>query len=182
MGYKSSVQQKNIAWYLPRPKPDKYKGGMPLHCENWLIELAQDLLGINPDEIRLLNLFCGMNQQGFRVDINPDVAPDLVVDAHEVSEHLDTKLFNVIIADPPYSNTESKELYGTGKLNYRKWTEQCDNVLVLGGLLIVYHKAIMPNPNPEKYQVLKRVFIGTRTNHVPRIAIYFQKGRVARKT
>lgn len=44
-----------------------------------------------------------------------------------------------------------------------------------GGLLIVYHKYIVPNPNPEKYEVVKRVFIGTRVWHLPRVAIYFRK-------
>jgi hypothetical protein len=60
-------------------------------------------------------------------------------------------------------------------LNYKKWTKQCDLILKEGGLLIVYHKYIMPNPDPKKYEVVKRVFIGNRTYHVPRVAIYFQK-------
>jgi len=25
-GYKSKTQEKNVAWFLPRPKPDHYKG------------------------------------------------------------------------------------------------------------------------------------------------------------
>ena len=44
-GYKSKVQEKNIAWFLPRPKSDHYKGGMPLHCEEWLIQLSKEILG-----------------------------------------------------------------------------------------------------------------------------------------
>ena len=33
-GYNAKTQtDKNIAWFLPRPKPDHYKGGMPLYCE-----------------------------------------------------------------------------------------------------------------------------------------------------
>jgi len=44
-GYNSKSQtEKNIAWFLPRPKPDHYKGGMPLYCEEWLIDLAEDIL------------------------------------------------------------------------------------------------------------------------------------------
>lgn len=172
-GYKSETQSKNIAWLLPRPKPDKYKGGMPLYCEEWLLQLGKDLLQNQTPDI--LNLFCGMNKQGFRIDINPDVKPDFQTDAHRFANNLNKDLFDLILADPPYSDEESKELYGTGKLNYNKWTEQCDKVLRPNGILIVYHKYLMPNPNPIKYEVIKRVFIGTRIRHLPRVAIYFRK-------
>lgn len=175
MTYKSKTQEKNIAWFLPRPKPDRYKGGMPLYAEEWLLDLARDILG--KKDVKILNLFCGMNKQGLRIDINPNVNPDWVSDAHDFVEplNLSDNYFDVILADPPYSDEESKELYGTGKLNYTKWTSQCDKVLRSGGLLIVYHKYVMPNPNPDKYEVVKRVFIGNRTYHLPRVAIYFKK-------
>jgi len=174
-GYKSLTQQKNIAWFLPRPKKDRYKGGMPLYCEEWLIQLAKDVL--HRQEIKLLNLFCGMNQKGVRVDIKKKVNPDYICDAHKVSGcFMPGNLFDVILADPPYSNEESKELYRTDKLHYKKWTAECDKILDDNGLLIVYHKYVMPNPNPEKYKVVKRVFIGNRTYHLPRVAVFFQKG------
>lgn len=170
---KSKTQEKNVAWFLPRPKKNRYKGSMPLYCEEWLIELAKDILG--KQDIRLLNLFCGMNKLGIRVDIKQEVNPDILCDAHIVSEHFEHNSFDVVLADPPYSNEESKKLYGTGKLNYKKWTGQCDLLLKEGGLFIVYHKYIMPNPNPNRYKVIKRVFIGNRIYHTPRVAIYFKK-------
>jgi len=177
------TQEKNIAWVLPRPKPDHYKGGMPLHAEKWLLMVAQDILGykgnpnVMPEKDKLLSLFCGMNKYGLRIDMNMEVEPDLCGDAHKLTTTLINpgEFYEIILADPPYSNEEAKELYGTPKLNYKKWTAECDKVLKPGGLLIVYHKYMMPNPNPEKYKVVKRVFIGTRTYHVPRVAIYFQK-------
>lgn len=172
MGYKSETQNKNIGWLLPRPKPDHYKGGMPLYCEEWLVELAQDILQIK--EYTLLNLFCGMNKLGVRVDINPEVNPDILYDAHKLSEVIHTQ-FDIILADPPYSTEEAKELYNTPPLKYKVWTRECDKLLKVSGLLIVYHKYLMPNPDPEKYVVVKRVFIGNRSYHLPRVAIYFQK-------
>jgi len=166
------VQDKNIAWFLPRPGKSKYKGGMPLYCEEWLMNLARNILG--KDDIKILNLFCGMNKQGVRVDLNPDVSPDYLYDVHKITEVLNDS-FDVILADPPYSNQEAEELYGTPKLSYKKWTAECEKLLIDGGLLIVYHKFVMPNPNPNKFQVEKRVFIGTRTYHLPRVAIFFRK-------
>lgn len=173
-GYKSPTQtEKNLAWFLPRPKKDRYKGGMPLYCEEWLIQLSKDILQNQNPEI--LNLFCGMNKYGFRVDIKPEVNPDLICDAHELSKHINNKTFDVIIADPPYSTQEAKEIYGTPPLKYKIWSAECDKVLKPGGIFIVYHKYIMPNPNPEKFFVEKRVFIGNRVLHLPRVAIVFRK-------
>ena len=174
-----TIQDKNIAWFLPRPKPDHYKGGMPLYAEKWLFELAEQILIKN--SAAKLNLFCGKNKRGWLVDINPEVKPDLLCDVHELTKYIhrnikgDLPQFDIILADPPYSDKESKELYGTPKLNYKKWTSEAEKVLRPGGLLIVYHKYIVPNPNPEIFKVVKRVFIGSRTYHVPRVAIYFQK-------
>ena len=187
-GYKSGTQQKNIAWFLPRPKSDHYRGGMPLYCEEWLIELANDILG---HKGLLLNIFAGMNKLGITVDIKKNVNPDICYDVHSLTDFFIKtpkeklpKPFNlipwentvdIILADPPYSTEEAKELYRTPKLNYKKWTTECDKLLKVGGLLIVYHKYIMPNPNPQKYEVVKRVFIGNRTYHLPRVAIFFKK-------
>lgn len=175
-----SVQDKNIAWYLPRPKPDHYKGGMPLYAEEWLINLASDILCIHRDKLRILNVFCGMNKYGVRVDLNEDVNPEFVGDIHKLSEFLPHREdFNVILADPPYSDEETAKLYNKKypKLSYRKWTEECTKYLADGGLLIVYHKQIPANPKPEVYSVVKRVFIGNRIWHLPRVAIFFQKRR-----
>ncbi|HDZ14571.1 hypothetical protein LCGC14_0579160 [marine sediment metagenome] len=170
--WESETQQKNLAWFLPRPKPPYYKGSMPLYCEEWLLGLARDLLG--KDDIKILNLFCGTNKQGFRVDINSEVNPDCICDAHKLADSVHQQ-FEVILADPPYSSQEAKDLYDTPPLKYKIWTAECDKLLSENGLLIVYHKFVMPNPNPEKYFVEKRVFIGNRPYHLPRVAIYFRK-------
>lgn len=169
--YNNEVQRKNVAWFLPRPKPDHYKGGMPLYAERWCLQLARDILG--NQEAEILNLFCGMNSEGFRVDINPEVNPDVICDAHELSKYVDRK-FDVIFSDPPYSDSEAKEIYGTPKLKYKKWTNEATKLLRPRGLLIVYHKYLMPNPDPTKYEVVKRVFIGNRVYHLPRVAVYFR--------
>jgi hypothetical protein len=179
-GYHSETQARNLAWFLPRPKPDHYRGGMPLYAEEWLLQLGRDIL--NNQEAKILNVFCGMNKYGFRVDINPEVKPDLLCDIHELSKHHNEK-YDIILADPAYSDDENSELFGSRnnglkklpKLNYAKWTSECTKLLNKRGLLIVYHKLVMPNPDPNVYTIAKRVFIGSRTLHLPRVAIYFQK-------
>lgn len=172
----------NTAYFLPRPKPDHYRGGMPLGCENILIKTAKEILSQQDKNLRILNLFCGMNKYGIRVDLNPEVKPDYLLDAHTCSKILLEKesRFDIILADPPYSNKEAVELYSNvdlPKLDYKVWTYECEKLLNPNGLLIVYHKYIMPNPNWARFKVVKRVFIGHRIFHVPRIAIYFQSKR-----
>jgi len=181
MTYRTENQKKNIAWFLPRPKRDHYRGGMPQGCEDWLIELAKDILCDRDREhnFRILNLFCGMNKHGIRVDLNPEVNPHYLIDAHYCSKIILEKeaKFDLIIADPPYSNKESKELYpevNLPKLDYGVWTYECEKLLNPNGILIIYHKYIMPNPNWARFRIVKRVFVGTRTYHIPRVAIYFQ--------
>ena len=147
---------------------------MPLHAEEWLIKEACEILDLKRAEI--LSVFCGMCEYGVRVDIKPEVNPHYIGDVHKLSEFLPEKLYDIILADPPYSTEESKEIYGTGKLSYRTWTKECDKYLRDGGLFIIYHKFLVPNPDPTKYEVVKRVAIFNRVWHLPRVAVYFRKG------
>ncbi len=177
--YHSVAQRKNLGWFLPRPNKSKYRGGMPLYCEKWLVELALDILCERDEEVKILNLFCGMNQYGTRVDLNPEVEPDYLLDSHECSEVLlkEEGKYDVILADPPYSNKEANMLYPDvklPKLDYESWTYECQRLLRPGGLLIIYHKYLVPNPNWARFRIVKRVFIASRILHVPRVAIYFQ--------
>ncbi len=174
----ASQTKKNLGWWLPRPQKNRYRGAMPLYCEDWLIRLAKDILhNPNPD---ILNVFCGICRYGFRVDINPDVKPDLVCDIHKLTTKIKDKKFDVILADPPYSNKEAEDIYGTPPLKYKKWTAECDKLLRKGGLFIIYHSRFMPSPRREDYVTVKRVFVAGIPNHAPRIAMYYKK-RIKRK-
>jgi hypothetical protein len=64
-----------ITWTLPRPAKSKYKGAFPLYFEANLLQL----LGW-PEKV--LHPFGSMAEYGTRVDINPDVHPDVLGDAH----------------------------------------------------------------------------------------------------
>jgi hypothetical protein len=118
-----------------------------------------------------------MNKLGVRVDLNPEVKPNYLCDIHKLSKHLDPILYDIILADPPYSDEETDKLYGEHlpKLNYSVWTKECDKFLRPGGLFIIYHKFLVPNPDPEKYMVVKRVAIFNRVWHLPRVAVFFKK-------
>ena len=192
-GYKSETQQINYLWTLTRPRPDHYKGSMPLWAEEWTFELAEDILrgetAFSSEDVLgrpldlksksdVMNVFCGMNKFGLRIDVNPEVKPDLNVDTHELSKHLDplTNQKWVIFGDSPYSRKENLELYGRDEdINYKKWSSECIKFLRQGGLFIVYHKITQPNPDPERFAIAARVGVVNRTGHGVRIALFFRK-------
>lgn len=187
-GYGAKSQtSKNLAWWLPRPSRYKYPGGMPLYCEKWLIDLAINILHLQRHP-KILNVFCGGCKYGFRVDLNPEVKPDLLWDIHKLTEKV-SEMYDIILADPPYSNTEVKEIYEAcdyidvkyPKLNYKIWARECHKLLKPGGLFIIYHKRFMPPPDKNDYLTVRRVFIGGIPNHTPRIAIYYKR-KVRKKT
>ena len=97
----------SLVWTLPRPAKSRYRGAFPLYFEQNLVQL----LGY-PE--RILHPFGGMAELGTRVDLNGDTEPDVVADAHDLP--FEDETFDLVILDPPYSDEESAELYGTPKL------------------------------------------------------------------
>jgi len=161
-----------LAWWLPRPKPDKYKGGFPLWFEEKLLSLygfdykSEDLKG------RILHMFAGMTKYGYRVDIKPDVKPDMICDCHNLPDEWTNK-FDFVIIDPPYSTQESKDLYNTGPLSYRKYITEAVRVTKPNGYIAAYHKVKLPRPDNTIHDRI--IVIITRTWHLARICCVFKK-------
>lgn len=152
-------------WYLPRPrKKDKYKGGFPLHFEKRLFKLYN-----YPEKI--LHPFGGKAEYGLKVDINPEVNPDIVADAHSLP--FDDNSFDFVLCDPPYSDELSKTLYNTGKLNWNKWTAEAVRVTKKGGFIALYHWHMSPRPKGTIYDRI--IVIITRIKHFARICVVFKK-------
>jgi len=161
----------NITWILPRPKPDRYKGGFPLWFEEKLLRLYG--YDYNYDlKDKVIQLFAGMTKYGYRVDLNPDVNPDYIGDAHNLPSEW-TNRFEFAICDPPYNNGYSKGLYGTGKIVYKKYIAEAVRIVKPGGFIASYHWAMTPRPDGTSLH--RRIFIGTRIWHRPRVCIIYQK-------
>jgi len=160
----------NIIWILPRPKKCKFKGGFPLHFEKKLIRL----LGFNEkkDKNKIFHPFGGMAEYGLKADIDPIVKPDYIADAHNLNM-IPNNHFNLVICDPPYNNRLSKKLYGTGKINYSKYIAEAVRICKPKGFIASYHWTLTPRPKGTSYY--KRIFIGTRIWHRPRICCIFKK-------
>lgn len=65
-------------WVLPRPRPDAYVGGFPLHFERKLWRLLGE-----PEKV--LHPFGGLAEIGDRVDLNATTSPTFVGDAHDLA-------------------------------------------------------------------------------------------------
>ena len=86
------------------------------------------------------------DEGSFRVDIKPEVKPDLVCDATETG--LDDESFDVVIIDPPYSKELAKNMYGTEKYfkGIDSFTKEASRITKNGGLIITL-----------SYQIPKRI-------------------------
>jgi SAM-dependent methyltransferase len=153
-----------ITWTLPRPAKSKYRGAFPLHFEHNLVQL----LGY-PEKV--LHPFGGRAEIGTRVDIDPTVQPDVTADAHALP--FEDESFDLVILDPPYSDDQALDLYGTPPLRPRVYTAEAVRVLREGGWLAVYGDREPARP-PRTNHTL-RIVVVLRPNHRPRICMVFQK-------
>lgn len=158
----------SLAWVLPRPRRSKYKGGFPLHFE---IKLIREL-NLDPEKHKILHPFGGHAEHGIRVDINPDVKPDVVGDAHSMHMFKNNE-FDLVILDPPYTDEYSKELYGTGKLSFKKYTTEAVRVTKPGSYIAMYH--FLATPRLDGTKLVMRIFLETRIWHKLRCIHIYQK-------
>jgi ubiquinone/menaquinone biosynthesis C-methylase UbiE len=153
-----------IVWVLPRPRKNKYKGGFPLHFEKKLWrELGYPKKVLHP--------FGGMAEIGERVDINPNIKPDYVGDAHNLN--IKDNQYDLVVLDPPYNDEQAQKLYRTPKLRYKIYINEAVRVCKSGGFIAMYHWVMTPRPKGTKYYM--RIVILTRVWHRPRVCCVFQK-------
>jgi ubiquinone/menaquinone biosynthesis C-methylase UbiE len=138
-------------------------GGFPQWFEKKLFELY-------PSK-RILQPFGGMSEHGDLMDINPEVKPLFVGDAHYLP--IADNTYDFVLLDPPYSVNLSGKLYNTGALHYYKYTAEAVRVCKPGGFIGTYHWFITARPIGTEYD--KRIVILTRIWHHPRICTVFQK-------
>jgi len=128
-------------------------------------KLLNRVMSMFPDAVNILHLFSGSldgKVKGDRFDINPDLKPDIVGDAHELSS-LVKKKYDLIIADPPYSEEDAKH-YGTPMVNRNKVVEECVKILYPSGFLLWLDQVL---PMYRKRELNRCISIGIErsTNH-----------------
>ena len=124
---------------------------------------------------KILHLFSGSltdDVVGDRFDINPNLKPDICGDAHKLSE-LVTKKYDLIIADPPYTN-EDADHYGSPMINRNKVLKECVKILEVGGYIMWLDMTLCMY---RKDELLRCISIGVErsTNHRFRQVIGWKK-------
>ena len=156
--------------YLPRPangsnKDEKTKkhGVYPLHFERKL----KKWLGTD----KYLHAFAGWSTTGFRVDIRPEVNPDLIADIHDLP--FPDNYFPGVVADPPYNNSFAKKLYGTPPLRQKEWVHELVRVCKPEGKIAIYHNYVFPRLPGCHYSMIIVTLLRIRC--FPRVLTIFTK-------
>lgn len=152
-------------WVLPRPRPDAYVGGFPLHFERRLWEV----LG---KPAKVLHPFGGPSEIGDFVDLNETTTPTWVGDAHDL-HFIDDETYDLVICDPPYSDEEAVVLYSTPPLRWGIWSSEAVRVCKVGGHVAVYLDRWPARPEGTK--LVRRIVVLTRPLHRPRVCFVFEK-------
>jgi len=131
-----------------------------------------------PDAKNVLHLFSGVVESGLwlnecRFDIKPELKPDVIGDAHKLSNYFSKELFDLILADPPYSNEDAMH-YGTPMINRNKVVKECYYVLKAGGFLC-WLDQVLPMYRKIEFRLVGIIGIVRSTNHRFRVLSIFQK-------
>ena len=152
----------NVTAWLPRPAA-KYHGCYPLGFEKYVSEW----LGTKD----YIHLFAGLSKTGFRVDINPDVNPDLLADCEKLP--LQSETFEGGMADPPYTEEFAKKLYNCKYPKWSEWTSELSRVVKLGGKIGIMQNYICPRIKHCEYDHIW--IIPTRIKQYPKIVTIYKK-------
>jgi tRNA G10 N-methylase Trm11 len=116
-------------------------------------------------------MFAGHSEYGIRIDIKPETKPSVIGDCHRLP--FKENSFDMVLADPPYTNELSERIYGTGKVVYKKWVSEAVRVCKPGGYIAVYHMKMLPRPKGTSYH--RRIFLGVRIWHNLRCVGIYRK-------
>jgi SAM-dependent methyltransferase len=150
-------------WYLPRPNGTKYRGSFPLHFEKRLFGMYHPASILQP--------FGGKAEYGVCCDLNLEVSPDVLCDAHNLP--FKDNSFDFVLCDPPYSTDLSGKLYKTGEVRDKQYIGEAFRVCKVGGHIGLYHWVMQPRPKGTRYD--RVIVIITRIRHHARFCCIFQK-------
>jgi len=129
-----------------------------------------------PDKKNILHLFSGQVDKeifdGKTIDINPKNNPDIVGDAHKLSEYFKEE-FDLILADPPYS-IEDCDHYGTSMVKRNIILKECIKILKKGGH-VVWLDQVLPMYRKNELKVIGYIGMVKSTNHRFRVITIFEK-------
>lgn len=135
------------------------------------------IMALFPDAKRVLHLFSGSLPPGdyVRFDRRTDLpnGVDVVGEAEDLSKHFDPGSFDVILADPPYTEADAQK-YGTCLCNRNKVVAECAKVLAPGGWLL-WMDQVLPMYRKAEWERCIEIAISRSTNHRVRAVFGFRR-------
>ena len=130
-----------------------------------------------PDREDVLHLFSGSLPPGpytrFDIGLNDQAQFDVKGDAQELSEYFGEDTFDIIYADPPYSQKDADN-YGCKMPNRFKVVKECAKVLRPGGFL-VWMDEVLPMYRKAEFKRVGEIGISRSTNHRVRFVFIFER-------
>ena len=141
-------------WPCGRPT-GKYRGKYP----KGFIRRLKEIIPL--EDVQVIHLFAGkstkINPTDITVDINPDVAPDLLEDC-TAKLSIKDDFAKVTLIDPPYDSAGmayGKILYGTKFVKPYSFIKEAVRITEPGGYICILHQLVYLTPkNTERYAVI----------------------------
>lgn len=128
-----------------------------------------------PDQKDVLHLFSGSLPPGAytRFDRRPEMEPDVVGEAKDLLKHFQPGSFDIIYADPPYSEADAN-CYGTSLISRNQVVKDCWSLLKEDGFLC-WMDQVLPMYSKDCLRRVGEIGISRSTNHRVRFVFIFQK-------
>jgi hypothetical protein len=127
-----------------------------------------------PDRQRVLHLFSGKveldKMPGDTVDLNPEMTPTFLDDAQTL-EHVPVENYDLIVADPPYSESDAMR-YGSTMVKRNRVVKALASRMTLGARL-VWLDQVLPMYANRYFEIEAVIGIVKSTNHRFRVVTIF---------
>ncbi len=133
------------------------------------------VLALFPDLARVLHAFSGSlpAKIGTRLDVRPETGAELIGSVYDVKALAGRRMFDLILADPPYSEQDAKH-YGTKMINRRRAIAALAEVTRPGGFL-VWLDTVWPMHSKRDWVTVGRIALTRSTNHRIRDITIFER-------
>lgn len=128
---------------------------------------------LRADRAAILHVCSGGLQkgEGIRVDIRPEMKPDIVADGRALPLPSDSAA--AVLIDPPYSEHYARELYGTEYPRPAHLLREAARVVVPNGRIAIVHY-IVPNP-PDGTVFLRAMGLSMGFGYPMRAVTFYEK-------
>jgi len=133
------------------------------------------ITAVFPDAERVCHLFSGSLPKGnyTRFDRREDIDCDVRGDANDFASYFPGKFFDIIYADPPYTEEDAAN-YGTCLINRNKVVSEALVRVDVGGFL-VWMDMVLPMYRKDEVAFMGAITLIRSTNHRVRGVFLFQK-------